>query len=267
MSGTDHHVRYLRIGQLARRSGVSAKALRLYEQRGLLQPCTHSAAGYRLYGPPALQRLTQIVLLKRSGFSLAEIGRLLRRDPHAAASLLFDRIDALERDLADKRQALLRLRAVARRLGSASSLDIDELLQNLNMSQDIEFTPEERSALQRRAEKMGAHFTEEEREGFRRRAEALGEAGMAEAQRAWPALIVEVAAAMDACVPATDPQVLERARRWYALVQAATGGEPEVARKLGEAYRREPELMAEQGMDPAMFDYIRQAMTASGLKL
>lgn len=260
-------IRYLRIGQLAARSGVSAKALRLYEQRGLLQPCTHSAAGYRLYGPAALQRLAQIVLLKRSGFSLAEIGRLLSRDAHAAASLLSARIDALERELAGKQHALQRLRTVARRLGPASSLDIDQLLENLSMSQEIEFTAEERRALQRRAEKMGAHFSDEEREGFRRRAEELGEASMAESQRAWPPLIAEVAAAMDAGVPATDPRVLELARRWYGLVQAATGGDPAVARKLREAYQREPELMAEQGLDAAMFDYIRQAMQAAGLRL
>jgi hypothetical protein len=70
---------YLRIGELAARSGVSAKALRLYEQRGLLQPAAHSAAGYRLYGSAALAQLGQILLLRRAGFSLAQIGRLLRR--------------------------------------------------------------------------------------------------------------------------------------------------------------------------------------------
>ena len=64
---------YLRIGQIAERSGVSAKALRLYEQRGLLKPCAHSESGYRLYGPNALQRLMQVLILKRSGFSHAEI--------------------------------------------------------------------------------------------------------------------------------------------------------------------------------------------------
>lgn len=62
------NVSYMRIGQVAVRSGVSAKALRLYEQRGLLKPCAYSAAGYRLYGPAALRRLMQIVALKRSGF-------------------------------------------------------------------------------------------------------------------------------------------------------------------------------------------------------
>ncbi|HTD29008.1 MAG TPA: MerR family transcriptional regulator, partial [Xanthomonadaceae bacterium] len=64
---------YLRIGQIAKRSGVSIKALRLYAERGLLKPCTHSEAGYRLYGPEALRRLMQIVVLKRSGFTLAQI--------------------------------------------------------------------------------------------------------------------------------------------------------------------------------------------------
>ena len=97
---------YLRIGQIAERSGVSAKALRPYEQRGLLKPCAHSESGYRLYGPDALRRLMQIMVLKRSGFSLAEIGRLLARDSTAAAHLLATRIETLERDVADRTQAL-----------------------------------------------------------------------------------------------------------------------------------------------------------------
>ena len=70
-------VKFLRIGQLAAKSGVSAKALRLYEARGLLRPDTHSASGYRLYGAPALARLNEIGVLKRAGFTLAEIGRLI----------------------------------------------------------------------------------------------------------------------------------------------------------------------------------------------
>ena len=89
--------KFLRIGAIASRTGVSAKALRIYEQRGLLTPCTHSPAGYRLYGPVALQRLMQIVLLKRSGFTLAQVGRLLSHDAGAAAVLLDERIASLQR--------------------------------------------------------------------------------------------------------------------------------------------------------------------------
>ena len=64
---------------------VSAKALRLYEARGLLLPDAHSDAGYRLYGAPALARLNEVGVLKRAGFTLAEIGKLLQRKGSAAA--------------------------------------------------------------------------------------------------------------------------------------------------------------------------------------
>ncbi len=46
--------RLMRIGQIAERTGLSAKALRLYEARGLLTPDGHSERGYRLFGETAL---------------------------------------------------------------------------------------------------------------------------------------------------------------------------------------------------------------------
>jgi DNA-binding transcriptional MerR regulator len=241
---------YLRIGQLAARSGVSAKALRLYEQRGLLKPCTHSESGYRLYGPDALRRLMQIVVLKRSGFSLAEIGQLLARDSSAAAHLLAARIETLERDVADRTQALETLRRMARRVGSASTLDIDQLLESIHMSSTLK-----------------VDLSDTERNAFRKRAEQLGADGMEAAQRAWPELIAQVRAAMDAGTSATDPSVVEMSRRWHALVTAATGNAAATNRKLSEAYIAQPEAMAAQGMDPAMFRYIGEAMAEAGLSL
>jgi len=71
---------FLTIGQIARRTGVSAKALRLYEQRGLLRPTTHSLAGYRLYGPEALERIMQLALL-RPEIHIVE-GRMFRPAVH-----------------------------------------------------------------------------------------------------------------------------------------------------------------------------------------
>ena len=241
---------YLRIGQIAERSGVSAKALRLYEQRELLKPCAHSESGYRLYGPDALRRLMQIVVLKRSGFSLAEIGQLLARDATAAAHLLAARIEMLERDLADRTQALETLRRMTRRVGSASTLDIDQLLESIHIGSTLK-----------------VDFTEAERAAFQQRAERLGSDGMEATQHAWPELIAQVRAAMNASTPASDPSVVEMSRRWHALVTAATGNAAAINKKLSEAYIAQPNAMAAQGMDPAMFRYIDEAMAKARLSL
>lgn len=67
----------LTIGQLAEKAGLRTSALRYYEEEGLLIPDARSQAGYRLYGPEAVQRLRLIQRAQRLGFSLADIRTLL----------------------------------------------------------------------------------------------------------------------------------------------------------------------------------------------
>lgn len=259
--------RFLRIGQLAAQSGVSAKALRLYETRGLLVPDAHSGAGYRLYGAPALARLNEIGVLKRAGFTLAEIGKLLQRKGSAAA-LVEARIVVLRREVHSKARVLAALERAWRGLDSASN-DIDQLLENIAMHEklDVGFSAAEMAEFKRQGEIMGRHFTTEERDKMRRRAEQLGQDKIQAINHAWPDLIRQVRGAMNLGIPPTDPSVLEMGRRWHGLVSAVTGGDAAIGSALVGAYRKEPDVMAAQGMDQAMFAYIREAMQAAGLRL
>ena len=68
----------LKIGDLARRTGKSVRALHLYEELGLLTPTARSQGGFRLYDDTAETRIRWIELLQDSGFSLHEIQALLR---------------------------------------------------------------------------------------------------------------------------------------------------------------------------------------------
>ena len=61
------------IGQLARRSGMTIKALREYDRRGLLQPLGRSASNYRLFDESALGCLEVIRSLRSLGLTLNEI--------------------------------------------------------------------------------------------------------------------------------------------------------------------------------------------------
>jgi DNA-binding transcriptional MerR regulator len=235
MSKPPAPAKFLRIGQLAAKSGVSAKALRLYEARGLLAPDAHSDSGYRLYGVAALARLNEIGVLKRAGFTLAEIGRLLERKG-AAMALVEARIIALRREVRAKSRALTALQRAWRGLDSGSN-DIDQLVENIRMNEklDVRFSDAEIAEFKRRGEILGKHFTPEERDQMRRRAEQLGEAGMQQAQQEWPELIKQVRAAMNLGIPPTDPSTIEMGRRWHALVQAFTGGDANLG---GKAERR-----------------------------
>jgi len=68
----------LRIGDLARLTGKTVRAIHLYEELELLQPATRSSGGFRLYEPAAVDRVRWIGLLHTLGFSLQDMRELLR---------------------------------------------------------------------------------------------------------------------------------------------------------------------------------------------
>ena len=72
--------RFLNPSEAAEQLGVSAKALRLYEQRGLLAP-VRTAAGWRAYGPDEMARAAEIVALRALGLSLAQVASVLNGGP------------------------------------------------------------------------------------------------------------------------------------------------------------------------------------------
>ncbi len=60
-------------GEIAKKAGISQKAVRLYDEKGLLKPSDYSEGNYRLYDKEALLVLEKIIALKKIGFSLEEI--------------------------------------------------------------------------------------------------------------------------------------------------------------------------------------------------
>ena len=111
----------LLIGEIAARSGVSRKGLRLYEAAGILPRAARTAARYRLYGDEVLPLLQFVTQARRLGFSLAEIKEILAIKhsgqvpcPHVKASVR-SKIADLDRTLRD----LMALRDSLRRVLSS----------------------------------------------------------------------------------------------------------------------------------------------------
>lgn len=113
------------IGELARRTGLTVKAIRRYSDRGLVAPVERTAAGYRRYAPEAVARLALVRTLRELGLGLAVIRRVLAGErtlgevaaEHAAA------LDAQIEILSVRRAVLA---AVARR-ALDPDLDLKEM--------------------------------------------------------------------------------------------------------------------------------------------
>ena len=112
------------VGQAARASGLSAKAVRLYERKGLLPAAERTDAGYRLFSGEDLATLRFVRQAKTLGLSLDEIGDILelrRRGSapcHHVLRLLDQRISEIDHTIAELRQlrqALAHTRSAAAR--------------------------------------------------------------------------------------------------------------------------------------------------------
>ncbi|MDA4846934.1 MerR family transcriptional regulator [Hoeflea poritis] len=109
---------YLNPTEAARKLGVSVKALRIYEQRGLIEP-TRTEAGWRTYGPKAMDRASEIVALRAMGLSLAQIANALGQEDVDLDALLAAHQSLLEgqmRQIAEKAERVRQRRShIARR--------------------------------------------------------------------------------------------------------------------------------------------------------
>ena len=75
---------YVRVGDLARQTGKTVRAIHLYEELGLIEPATRSSGGFRLYHPAVVERVRWIDLLNGLGLSLHDTKQMLERWWHSA---------------------------------------------------------------------------------------------------------------------------------------------------------------------------------------
>src|SRR5258705_11788050 len=103
-------LKQLKVGDLARQTGKSVRALRLYEELDLLHPVARSHGGFRLYDDSAIRRIRWIELLQEAGLSLHQIQGLLKAwqsSPNAPEAMAALR-DPFQKKLTEARHAIAR---------------------------------------------------------------------------------------------------------------------------------------------------------------
>src|SRR5512147_3099846 len=95
-----------KVGELAKRSGLTVRTLHHYDAIGLLRPSARSDSGYRLYNRNDVARLHQIQALRRFGLSLAEVGASLAGSGVDLVSIVERQIRMLDESIAQS--AMLR---------------------------------------------------------------------------------------------------------------------------------------------------------------
>ncbi len=239
------------IGELSKRTGISPRALRHYDEIGLLRPSGKSDAGYRLYAGEDVARLQQILSLQTLGFSLEDIAATLAKPDYSPRETVRTYLQTVRGRIQSEQEIEARLDGIERLLSANPSLTTEELL-------DVIATMEQLNAL----------FTPEEQATIKRQGEKLGRDGMVAAEQEWPRLMSEARGHMENGMDPADPAMQTIARRWKELVDQFTGGNPQIAAKLRAQYEKHPKDMAQMGgPDPVLMAYVGRAMEAAGISL
>ena len=122
------HADMLTAADCARRTGLTVRALRVYERAGLLKP-SRSANGYRQYGTQELTRLNTIVALKGFGLTLAQIRKSFQASPPVLAQVLDLQSKAWAARAIAAERAIALIQSAIARLRENSSLSVDELCE------------------------------------------------------------------------------------------------------------------------------------------
>jgi len=239
-----------KVGELARATGLTVRTLHHYDRIGLLRPSARSSAGYRLYGARDVARLQQIRSLRQLGLTLDQIRELLDGRGGSGAThlrVIELHLARLREQIREQQRLCERLERIAERLRAAEEVSADEFIQSIEAMTMFE-----------------KYYTPEQLEQLAARREALGEERIREVEAEWPRLMEEVRAEMEKGTDPSDPRVQALARRWRALIEEFTGGDPGIAASLNRLYAQEPTV---HGMDTgpmrAMGEYIGRALEAA----
>jgi DNA-binding transcriptional MerR regulator len=240
----------LPVGELARRTGLTVRALHHYDEVGLLVPSARTPSGHRRYAAADVRRLARIVALRGLGLGLAEIRAALDGGPRDAMAAIRERLDVLERELAETRRLRDRLARILDGVGARDDVppSTDDLIDAIEVMTMLE-----------------EHWGPEAMGRIAARREALGEDAIREVEEAWPVLFADVRSAMDEGVDPADPRAQALGRRWRELVEAFTGGDPEIASGLARLYREQDPatLTRSADVDPALWAYVERIHAAA----
>ncbi|MET4577660.1 MerR family transcriptional regulator [Ottowia thiooxydans] len=237
---------FLKIGELARRTGLTVRALRHYDDIALLVPSERSSGGYRLYGRKDVARLYRIQALRRLGLSLAEIHGLLDNAAGAISEVVAQQVAQLDRDIEQASMLRAHLLTVQNQLRASEEPGINDWLLAL--------------------ESMVAgskYLSDDEQRTLKTQREGFADAVAPERAE----LLALLQRLIAAGVSPENPQAQILAQRWIELLLEEAGGDEGLLMKLYTMHWNEPSLHALTGVDRTGIRYISHAMAFARLQL
>ncbi|MGB5899011.1 MAG: MerR family transcriptional regulator, partial [Geitlerinemataceae cyanobacterium] len=152
----------LKIGELAKQTGLSIRTLHYYDDIDLLSPSHRTEVGHRLYGDRDIIRLQQILSLRQLGFSLHEIRECLENPNFSLPRTIDLHLARLQEQMEVSRALFNQLSKIAKELETTQSVAVENLIEaieTISMTEQY-FTPEQQTALTSRFQEQEHQWQE-----------------------------------------------------------------------------------------------------------
>lgn len=236
----------LKIGELAKRTGVTIRALRHYDEIGLLAPSSRSEGGFRLYSVEDVGKLYRIQALCRLNLPLAEVQKILKSGNATFPDVMEKQIAFLDHQISHTVALRDHLAELQSRLHQSGALSMDDWVAALAQMSALSkyFNDEERRALAARRASSKTNCDKEK-----------------------AALTIALQQLMAQGVKADTDTAQELAYSWIALLMAEVGGNEALLMKYYAMQWNEDSLQLISGIDRAAMTYISHAMAYRRLKI
>jgi len=244
-----------RIGDVVRRTGLTERAIRFYEKNGLLR-AARTAAGQRVYGDDTLKTLAIVRVLKRAGFSLSEIRKLMQASM-PVRSIVAAQMESLRSAEASIQQSIRLLSALQSELERDPGSEANTLGRIADISEQFEPNAAWRAVFDR-------YFTKDRQAAWTKmNSKLMRSVDPQRHNEAWLKVIADIKAALP--LDPSSPKALQLLARWDELM--APFNRVATARQKKEAkafWSRVGEWgsSVNQPMTQAVADFIRDARLA-----
>ncbi|MDX8400632.1 MAG: MerR family transcriptional regulator [Gallionellaceae bacterium] len=227
----------LKVGDLAKRCGLTVRTLHHYDSIDLLTPSARSDSGYRLYNRNDIARLHQIQALRRFGLALADIGAVLADPGLHLATIVDQQVEMLDQQIAQSITLRGRLSMLQGQLQRGEEPELADWLTTLEMMTMYD-----------------KYFTQEEQKRF----PLLSTAENTTADE-WAELVLVVREAMEKKLSPQSSAAQAIAKRWMSMLMRDANGDPRLLAKLNVMHFNEPSVQSQTGITLDMIAFVQQA--------
>lgn len=240
-----------RTKEFAGLSKVTIRTLHHYDRIGILKPKHYDRNGFRLYGEREFARLQQITTLKFVGFSLKQIGEILKDSEFdLAETLQLQRkiIKAQRNRLNLVLETINRAEKVFAQNGATDWESFQKIIEVINMEQNMDWTKK--------------YYSESAQKKIEERKNLWSPELQERVSRDWKELFSEVKTAIAEGVAPSAERAQKLAERWNALIDEFTGGDAEIREGLNKMYADEKNWQTEwnKPFNDEVRNFIAEAM-------